>query len=224
MIFYIYVYGFTGLHRKVISGIGAVELVVWGVWAALTSHPSKWKLRAFFVSSILTMCLRMLDFQPYKGYVDAHALWRAAGIPLSYLWWSFVCDDAVFRTTVLLKKSKWWRNKKWFKGSLFFLIIFFFPARFSGVQKVVFFRLCFRRRRQMFLSSSVVDLVSVLVSSVVFFLCVFFLGSFSFFSHGFVGRRVLPSGRNWPLMITTLFAFVHFTMTTLKNPFQFFLM
>ena len=96
----------TGLHRKVIFGIGAVELVVWGVWAALTSHPSKWKLRAFFVSSILTMCLRMLDFPPYKGYVDAHALWRAAGIPLSYLWWSFACDDAVFRTTVLLKKSK----------------------------------------------------------------------------------------------------------------------
>ncbi|CAN7100714.1 post-GPI attachment to proteins factor 3 isoform X1 [Brassica rapa] len=95
-----------GLHRKVIFGIGAVELVVWGVWAALTSHPSKWKLRAFFVSSILTMCLRMLDFPPYKGYVDAHALWRAAGIPLSYLWWSFACDDAVFRTTVLLKKSK----------------------------------------------------------------------------------------------------------------------
>ncbi|XP_013616081.1 PREDICTED: post-GPI attachment to proteins factor 3-like [Brassica oleracea var. oleracea] len=95
-----------GLHRKVIYGIGGVELIVWGLWAALTSHPSKWKLRAFFVSSILTMCLRMLDFPPYKGYVDAHALWRTAGIPLSYLWWSFIRDDAVFRTTVLLKKSK----------------------------------------------------------------------------------------------------------------------
>jgi hypothetical protein len=96
----------AGLHWKVIFGIGGIELVVWGLWAALTSHPSKWKLRAFLISSILTLCLRMFDFPPYKGYIDAHALWRGAGIPLSYLWWSFVCDDAVFRTTVNLKKSK----------------------------------------------------------------------------------------------------------------------
>ncbi|CAH8280523.1 unnamed protein product [Arabidopsis lyrata] len=95
-----------GLHWKVMFGIGGIELVVWGLWAALTSHPSKWKLRAFFILSVLTLCLRMLDFPSYKGYIDAHALWRGAGIPLSYLWWSFVCDDAVFRTTVNLKKSK----------------------------------------------------------------------------------------------------------------------
>lgn len=137
---------FTGLHWKVISGIGGVELMVWGLWAALTSHPSRWKLRTFFVASILTLCFRMLDFPPYKGYVDAHALWRTAAIPLSYLWWSFVREDAVFRTTVHLKKAKWWQ--KWFKSLFFFYLLFF--RWVSPVFRSCFFRCVFAEEANVF--------------------------------------------------------------------------
>lgn len=52
------------------------------------------------------MILETYDFPPYKGYVDAHALWHATTIPLTFLWWSFIRDDAEFRTSALLKKVK----------------------------------------------------------------------------------------------------------------------
>ncbi|CAF1931132.1 unnamed protein product [Brassica oleracea] len=46
------------------------------------------------------------DFSPYGGYVDAHSIWHLATVPLTILWWSFIRDDAEFRTSSLLKKSK----------------------------------------------------------------------------------------------------------------------
>ncbi|KAE9621008.1 hypothetical protein Lalb_Chr01g0009021 [Lupinus albus] len=54
----------------------------------------------------LAMVLQTFDFPPYKGYVDAHALWHATTIPLAFLWWSFIMDDAEFRTSYHLKKVK----------------------------------------------------------------------------------------------------------------------
>ncbi|KAK9086533.1 hypothetical protein Syun_028927 [Stephania yunnanensis] len=52
------------------------------------------------------MLLEIYDFPPYKGFVDAHALWHAATIPLTYLRWNFIKDEAEFRTSVLVKKAK----------------------------------------------------------------------------------------------------------------------
>uniref|UniRef100_A0A0D3EA91 Post-GPI attachment to proteins factor 3 n=1 Tax=Brassica oleracea var. oleracea TaxID=109376 RepID=A0A0D3EA91_BRAOL len=46
------------------------------------------------------------DFPPYGGYFDAHSIWHLATVPLTILWWSFIRDDAEFRTSSLLKKSK----------------------------------------------------------------------------------------------------------------------
>ncbi|KAI6672293.1 hypothetical protein NL676_000199 [Syzygium grande] len=54
----------------------------------------------------VAMLLQIYNFPPYQGYIDAHALWHAANIPLTYLWWSFTRDDADFRTSTLLKKKK----------------------------------------------------------------------------------------------------------------------
>ncbi|CAL1414074.1 unnamed protein product [Linum trigynum] len=46
------------------------------------------------------------DFPPYKGYFDAHSIWHATTIPLTYVWWSFVRDDVELTTSNLFKKSK----------------------------------------------------------------------------------------------------------------------
>ncbi|KAL0706764.1 hypothetical protein Bca4012_073190 [Brassica carinata] len=54
----------------------------------------------------LAMLLEIYDFSPYGGYVDAHSIWHLATVPLTILWWSFIRDDAEFRTSSLLKKSK----------------------------------------------------------------------------------------------------------------------
>ncbi|CAN6860773.1 unnamed protein product [Brassica oleracea] len=50
--------------------------------------------------------LQIYDFPPYGGYFDAHSIWHLATVPLTILWWSFIRDDAEFRTSSLLKKSK----------------------------------------------------------------------------------------------------------------------
>lgn len=91
---------------KVCTGMGITQLLVWAVWAGVTSHPSRWKLWVGAVGGGLAMLLEIYDFPPYRGFVDAHALWHATTIPCTFLWWNFVRDDAEFRTASLLKKAK----------------------------------------------------------------------------------------------------------------------
>lgn len=95
-----------GLNMKVCVAMGIGQLLLWAVWAGVTRHPSRWKLWVVVVGGAAAMLLEIYDFSPYLGYVDAHALWHATTIPLTYLWWSFIRDDADFMTTTLLKKKK----------------------------------------------------------------------------------------------------------------------
>ncbi|XP_038686138.1 post-GPI attachment to proteins factor 3-like isoform X2 [Tripterygium wilfordii] len=93
-----------GLNMKVCMAMSIAQLLIWAFLAGLSYHPSRWKLLATVVGGSLAMLLEICDFPPYWGYVDAHALWHATTIPLTYLWWSFVKDDAELGTTTLLKK------------------------------------------------------------------------------------------------------------------------
>ncbi|KAL5746226.1 hypothetical protein ACOSP7_027372 [Xanthoceras sorbifolium] len=95
-----------GLNMKVSVAMGVAQLLIWAVWAGVTHHPSRWKLWVVAVGGGLAMLLEIYDFPPYSGYVDAHALYHATSIPLTYLWWSFIRDDAEFSTSTLLKKAK----------------------------------------------------------------------------------------------------------------------
>lgn len=97
---------FAGLNTKVWTAISVTHLLVWAVWAAVSRHPSRWKLWLVVLGGCISMLLDIYDFPPYRGYVDAHALWHATNIPVTYLWWSFVRDDAEFRTLALLNKVK----------------------------------------------------------------------------------------------------------------------
>ncbi|KAL3521494.1 hypothetical protein ACH5RR_019643 [Cinchona calisaya] len=95
-----------GLNMKVCMVLGIMQLVLWAVWAGVSQHPSRWKLWVVVVGGCIGMLLEIFDFPPYWGFVDAHALWHATTIPLSYLWWSFARDDSEFRTSILMKKIK----------------------------------------------------------------------------------------------------------------------
>ncbi|KAH1075481.1 hypothetical protein J1N35_027809 [Gossypium stocksii] len=95
-----------GLNMKVCMAMGVAQLLIWGIWAGITSHPSRWKVWLFVLWGSLVVFLEIYDFPPYKGFIDAHALWHAVSIPLTYFCWSFVQDDAEFRTSTLLKKIK----------------------------------------------------------------------------------------------------------------------
>ncbi|KAK4777284.1 hypothetical protein SAY87_017471 [Trapa incisa] len=95
-----------GLNMKVCVVMAIAQLITWAVWAGASGHPSRWKVWTVVVGGGLAMLLEVYDFPPYKGLVDAHALWHASTIPLSFLWWSFIRDDAEYRTAALLKKTK----------------------------------------------------------------------------------------------------------------------
>lgn len=95
-----------GLNLVVVSIIATATLLIWATWAGVSSHPSRWKLWVVAVGSALAMLLEIIDFPPYRGLVDGHALWLAITAPLTYIWWSFVRDDAVYATSALIKKAK----------------------------------------------------------------------------------------------------------------------
>ncbi|CAN6868555.1 unnamed protein product [Brassica oleracea] len=61
------------------------------LYYAVSRHPSNWKLWVVLIA---------------LGYFDAHSIWHLATVPLTILWWSFIRDDAEFRTSSLLRKSK----------------------------------------------------------------------------------------------------------------------
>ena len=91
---------------KVCVALGVTQLLLWAVWASVSQHPSRWKLWLVVAGGAIGMLLEIFDFPPYWGFVDAHALWHATTIPLTYLWWSFAKDDSEFRTSILVKKIK----------------------------------------------------------------------------------------------------------------------
>lgn len=95
-----------GWNMKVCVVMGVCQLLAWTVWAGVSRHPSRFKLWMVVIGGALAMLLEIYDFPPYFGYVDAHALWHAATIPLTYLWWSFIRSDAEFRTSDLVRKVK----------------------------------------------------------------------------------------------------------------------
>ncbi|KAL8519415.1 hypothetical protein ACS0TY_010378 [Phlomoides rotata] len=96
----------NGWNMKVSVPISAVLIVLWAVWAGVTRHPSRWKLWVVILGGVLALLLKVYEFPPYWGLVDARALWHGTMILLGYLWWSFVRDDADFATSTLIKKTK----------------------------------------------------------------------------------------------------------------------
>lgn len=95
-----------GWNMKVCVVMAVVQLLSWAIWAGVTRHPSRLKLWTVVFGGALAMLLELYDFPPYMGYADAHSLWHASTVPLTYLWWSFIKDDAEFRTSTLIKKAK----------------------------------------------------------------------------------------------------------------------
>jgi len=106
-ILYLNLYKFDyGLNMIVCVVIGVLQLIIWAVWGLVTKHPARYKLWTVILATALAMLLEIFDFPPVWGIFDAHSIWHAATLPITYLWWSFIKDDAIIRTTILAKKSE----------------------------------------------------------------------------------------------------------------------
>ncbi|XP_074319637.1 uncharacterized protein LOC141656586 [Silene latifolia] len=95
-----------GLNMKVCLAMGLTQFLLWVIWAGKSLHPARLKLQVVAYGGALSILLWIYDFPPYWGYIDARAVWHATTIPLSYLWWSFINDDAEYITLNRLNKSK----------------------------------------------------------------------------------------------------------------------
>lgn len=102
MNFYRFDYGWNIL---VCSVVGVTQLLLWMIWAALVRHPSALLVWASSILTGLALLLELYDFPPYWGLLDAHALWHAATIPITLMWWAFLRQDATYQTKMALSKS-----------------------------------------------------------------------------------------------------------------------
>ncbi|CAN6858272.1 unnamed protein product [Brassica oleracea] len=63
-----------GWNMIVCVAMGVAQLFLWARWAAVSRHPSNWKLWVVVIASGLAILLEIYDFPPYGGYFDAHSI------------------------------------------------------------------------------------------------------------------------------------------------------
>ncbi|XP_067649317.1 post-GPI attachment to proteins factor 3-like [Haliotis asinina] len=87
-----------GYNMKMNLGIGAVNMVGWLIWCAMTYKKQRyvWKCAAVVVGINALLLLELFDFPPFWWALDAHALWHAGTAPLGLLWYSFIIDDSLY--------------------------------------------------------------------------------------------------------------------------------
>lgn len=84
------------MRINVFFGIGGS--LAWFVWAyqSYTFNRSKHVLKAVLALSLMhvALLLEIFDFPPVAFVLDAHACWHLATIPMPFLWYSFLADEA----------------------------------------------------------------------------------------------------------------------------------
>ncbi|KAH8100297.1 Per1-like protein [Cristinia sonorae] len=88
--------------------IGLLHNVLWLAYALPTGHIRRFLDRApsyrpayaykgavFVIATTLAMSLELLDFPPWLRFIDAHALWHLATVPIAWYWYGFLEEDAL---------------------------------------------------------------------------------------------------------------------------------
>jgi hypothetical protein len=85
-----------GYNMKLCIAAGLTTAMIWLLWVSRVRHPGRKTLYQFMALVHLAMLLEVLDFPPFFWLLDAHALWHAATVPLTYLWYRFVFADVAW--------------------------------------------------------------------------------------------------------------------------------
>ncbi|GMH45121.1 hypothetical protein BSKO_13078 [Bryopsis sp. KO-2023] len=94
LVYYLNIIHFDyGYNMAVCIVLGIAQGLIWIGWAWRTRHPSRRTVWLFFLGLYGSMLAEVFDFPPFGLLVDAHAVWHAATIPLTYVWYKFIFDD-----------------------------------------------------------------------------------------------------------------------------------
>ncbi|KAJ1549800.1 hypothetical protein HK096_010360 [Nowakowskiella sp. JEL0078] len=61
-----------------------------------SGRPYSWKMTVAVLGVTVAMLLELLDFSPIWDIFDAHSLWHATTIPLTFLYYDFLVEDAIW--------------------------------------------------------------------------------------------------------------------------------
>ncbi|XP_071498993.1 post-GPI attachment to proteins factor 3-like [Diadema antillarum] len=75
-----------------------LSFIVWVLWSLwnIRRQPYLWKAIVCVVTINLCILLEVLDFPPVWWTFDAHSIWHASTIPITFLWTSFFMDDCLY--------------------------------------------------------------------------------------------------------------------------------
>lgn len=97
VLYLVYVKFDYGLFMTLTVTLGAIGSIAWLAWFLRLprSAPKRrfaWKVLLATWGVYLVLPLELLDFPPYFGFLDAHALWHWLTVPLQYCYVAFVRD------------------------------------------------------------------------------------------------------------------------------------
>eukprot|EP00638_Chattonella_subsalsa_P008755 CAMPEP_0117754390 /NCGR_PEP_ID=MMETSP0947-20121206/12803_1 /TAXON_ID=44440 /ORGANISM="Chattonella subsalsa, Strain CCMP2191" /LENGTH=153 /DNA_ID=CAMNT_0005573475 /DNA_START=394 /DNA_END=855 /DNA_ORIENTATION=- len=85
-----------GLTVKISIAMGLFNFILWAVHVARTRRRYQWKLMACLIWTHVALLLELIDIPPYYLIFDSHAIWHAVTIPVGFLWYYYVIDDAAY--------------------------------------------------------------------------------------------------------------------------------
>jgi hypothetical protein len=85
-------YGFNMMVNVI---VGCLQGIIWMAWIVQNSKKwYAWKIRLVVGLMIFGMSFELFDFPPVWGIFDAHSIWHLITIPVAYLFWDFIGNDA----------------------------------------------------------------------------------------------------------------------------------
>jgi len=94
-----------GYNMTICIILGIVNSISWLVWAAKTRHDYIHYSLKMQVVSVVMVAFEAFDFPPVFGYFDAHSIWHAFNIVLSFMNTQFLVADALHFEDKRTKKA-----------------------------------------------------------------------------------------------------------------------
>ncbi|XP_066925225.1 post-GPI attachment to proteins factor 3-like [Clytia hemisphaerica] len=102
--FHIYYMAFIhfdyGYNMKFLVSNGIINITVWFIWSWINRKKRPvGKCVLVMGGTLLLASLEVFDFPPIFWILDGHALWHFGTIPIPFLWFSFLTENALFETS-----------------------------------------------------------------------------------------------------------------------------